>query len=79
MRCVLVSFSVNRSGDVAVAVEVAFAQLGIDRLDDAPARLSGDLLQRRPVRCGLPGPLVAEPERRQDVQLGRFRAAVVDA
>ena len=24
----------------------------------------------------LPGPLVAEPERRQDVQLGRFRAAI---
>ena len=26
----------------------------------------------------MPGPLVAEPERRQDVQLGRFGAAVVD-
>ena len=26
----------------------------------------------------MPGPLVAEPERRQDVQLGRLRAAVVD-
>ena len=28
--------------------------------------------------CALPGPLVAEPQRRQDMQLGRFRAAIVD-
>ena len=64
---------------VALAVEVALAQLGIDRLDDALRRRAGDLLQAGPVRAAVPGPLVAEPERRQDVQLGRLRAAVVDA
>ena len=79
MRCVLVSFSVNSSGDVAFAVEVALAELGIDGLDDAARRGSRGLPQRRPVGAAVPGPLVAEPERRQDVQLGRFGAAVVNA
>ena len=52
--------------------------LRIDRLDDALPRRSGDLLQHRPVGCALPRPLIAKPERRQDVQLGRLRAAIVN-
>ena len=63
---------------VAGAVQVALAQFGIDGLDDALLRSSRDLLQDRPVGRALPRPLIAKPERRQDVQLGRFRAAIVD-
>ena len=58
--------------------EVAFAQSGIAGLDDAHPRGASDLVQPRPVGLALPGPLVAEPQRRQDVHLGRFRTAVVD-
>ena len=34
--------------------------------------------ESRPVGTAMPGPLVPEPERRQDVHLGRFGAAIVD-
>jgi hypothetical protein len=47
-------------------------------LDDAARRRVGDLLQGRPIQSSVPAPLVAKPERRQDVQFSRFRAAVVD-
>ena len=57
---------------------VAFAQSGIAGLDDAHPRGASDLVQPRPVGLALPGPLVAEPQRRQDMHLGRFRTAVVD-
>ena len=59
--------------------EIAFAEMRFDCLDDARSRTSGDLLQSRPLRAAFPRPFVAEPKRRQYVQLGRFRAAVIDA
>ena len=63
---------------VAFAVEVALAQLGIDCLDDALRRALSTCCSVGLSAIAMPGPLVAEPERRQDVQLGRLRAAVVD-
>jgi hypothetical protein len=63
---------------IAFTVQVALAQFGIDCLDHTlPGGIVG-LGETRPIGSGMPGPLVPEPERRQDVQLGRFRAAVVD-
>src|SRR5262245_15953240 len=57
-----------------LAVEIPLPQLGIDSLDDRVLRSSDDLVQQRAIGTALPGPLVAEPERRQDVQLGRLGA-----
>ena len=63
---------------IARAVEIPLAQFGIDGFDDcsAPAALI-DLLQAGPLSVAMPRPLIAEPERRQQMQLGRFGAAVV--
>ena len=66
--------------DIALAVEVALAQLGDRRpATTLAAACPATCWSDRPVGAAVPGPLVAEPERRQDVQLGRLRAAVVDA
>ena len=64
---------------VPFAVKVPFSKLGAGGLDDAARRAGGGLLQNRFFGIDLPGPLIAEPERRQDVQPGRLRAAVVNA
>src|SRR5262250_1830351 len=69
----------EKQGRVAVAVEVSFSQFGGCCFDDIPTLGPRNQLQRRPVRIAAPGPHVAEPERRQEMQLGRFRAAVVNA
>src|SRR5262249_61814047 len=61
-----------------IAVEVALSQFGIRRLDDASPRSARKLLKDWPVRAGVPGPLVAIPQRRQDMQLRWLRAAIVD-
>ena len=73
MRWVLVSFSVNRSGDVPVAIQVEITQSGIFRRDHLACCECIRLLSDRPVAAGRPGPQVAKPERRQDVQFGRTR------
>ncbi len=62
---------------VAFAVEVSLSERGMDRLNDA-RRSGADLLQGRPIGGAEPGPFVAEPQRRQDVDLRGLRAAVVD-
>jgi hypothetical protein len=62
-----------------LAVEVSIPQVGIDRLDHAPLRGGDYLVKARAVGSAVPGPLVAEPERGQDVQLRGLGAAVVDA
>src|SRR5215468_5387239 len=58
--------------------EIALAQDGITGLDDAYPRGASDLAQPWPLGLALPGPLVAEPQRWQDMHLGRVRTAVVD-
>ena len=59
----------KQPGRVAVAVEVALAEYGVDYLgNDLPGGTVG-LREYRPLGIGMPGPLVAEPQRRQDVQL----------
>ena len=68
----------EQQGHVAFAIQVSLAQIGIDRLDDTLPRCAVGLEESRPVGTAVPGPLVAEPERRQDVHLGRFGAAIVD-
>src|SRR5262249_8725572 len=62
-----------------IAVEVSLPQFGINGLDDTELRSASDLVQTRAIGAPLPGPLVAEPERWQYVQLGWLRAAVVNA
>ena len=68
----------EQQGHVAFAIQVALAQVGIDRLHDALPRRAVGLKEGRSVGTGMPGPLVAEPERRQNVQFGRFRTAIVN-
>ena len=63
---------------VPCTVEPAVAQSGIAGLHDAHPRGASDLLQPRPVGLALPGPLVAVPQRRQDMHLRRFWTAVVN-
>ena len=74
----MVSFSVNSSSRAVVAIEIILAQLAVVGADDDAPWREGDLAQQRPFDGGAPGPAVAEPERRQELQLGRFRPAVVD-
>ena len=62
----------------AFAVEIAVAKFWIHGLDDRARSHAANLLQVRPVGWPLPRPLVAEPERRQHVNLGRLRTAIVD-
>ena len=64
---------------VSFAVEIAIAQIWFERFDDARSRSAGNLLQTRPIHTAFPRPLVAKPERRQNVQFGLLRAAIVDA
>ena len=79
IRWVFVSFSVKRSGTSPSQYEVALAELGRRRPGRRWPPWPADLLEDRPVGGAVPGPQVAEPERRQDVELGRLGAAVVDA
>src|SRR3989441_5897591 len=67
----------EQEGRVSLAIEVALSQAGIHGLDHASGR--PDLVQQRTLDVALPGPPVSKPERRQHVQLGRLRAAIVDA
>ena len=60
---------------VVLAGEVPVADRLVPRLDDRALAASVDLPQGRPRVAGPPG--VAEPERRQQVQLGRCVAAIV--
>ena len=55
------------------AVKVAFAQFRMDRFDRV-----ADALQARPVGDVAPRPLIAEPQRRQDVQFRCLRTTIVD-
>ena len=57
----------------AIAREPVLAQLGMRGLDDAGSHLA----ERRLGLVRIPRPGIAEPERRQDAQPGRFRPAVV--
>jgi hypothetical protein len=63
-------------GPLPLAVAVLLPQFPVDCLHDAPGRGAGELPERRPLEFAAPGPLVAEPDSRQEVQVRRLRAAV---
>ena len=63
---------------VPVAVEVARAQPRVDGTHDAAARAVLDLGEGRTRRVGMPRPLVAEPQPRQQVERGGIGSTVVD-
>ena len=62
---------------LAIAIEIALAQVGFARPHDRG--FAADGLQRWPRVVPAPRPAVAEPERRQHVDLRGFRTAIVDA
>ena len=68
----------EQEGNFAVAVKIELAQLRMFRGDDPEGPETIHLLERRPVAAGKPRPQIAKPERRQDVQLGRIGAAIVN-
>ena len=68
----------EQQGRFALTIEEALSQPRIDDLDDVAPRHGRNLLQGRPIRSSVPGPLVAEPERRQNVQFRGFRAAIAN-
>ena len=63
---------------IALAVQEPFAEGPMGSPDYRPARGTGNLREGRPHRAGVPGPLVPEPQGRQDVEIGRVGAAVVN-
>ena len=78
IRSLFVSFSVNSSPWRAIAVEEPVADLGVRCRDDARALLRGRGRQARLRQLGPPGPRVAEPERRKQVDRRGLRSAVRD-
>jgi hypothetical protein len=60
---------------LALAAQPPATQFGVRHLD---RRLTDDGPQARPRRRGVPGPCVAEPQRGQQVQLGRLGPAIGD-
>src|SRR6516225_1470547 len=74
MRCVLVSFFREQKSWVAITEQEVFSEFAMNRLDRV-----ADSLQTRPTSAPAPGPRVAEPQRRQDVQRCGLRPAVVAA
>ena len=64
--------------DVPIAIQIELAQRGIFRRDHLVALGPTRLSEHGPVAARRPGPEITEPERRQDVDLSRLGAAIVD-
>ena len=67
----------EQEGHISVAVQVELAEFGVRRGHDHAGRGAIRLPEQRPVAARPPGPQVAEPERRQDVEFGRVGPAIV--
>ncbi len=67
----------EQEGHITVAVQVELAEFGVRRGHDHAGRGAIRLPEQRPVAARPPGPQVAEPERRQDVEFGRVGPAIV--
>ena len=63
----------------AIAAEESVTELRLSHLDDCLRRADGSLFQRRTIGRVVPRPAIAEPQRRQQVQFGCLRTAVVNA